>query len=148
MPCTRAISLLVAIFVGNEKGHNKDTTKGCILKAFRLQRPLKGAGSHKRKQTCYLYYHCCPHVAIVFCADSGRWGESTLKLPLKFHQYLCNHVPYEFVVCFPTKDKSSSSNNTFMLRKIVENLCDMAYKKYCKIVVSKEVCLHYVTLPL
>ena len=39
-------------------------------------------------------------------------------------------------------------NNTFILRKIVENLSDMAYQKYCKIVISKEVCLHCVTLPL
>ena len=39
-------------------------------------------------------------------------------------------------------------NNTFILRKVVESLCDMAYQNYCKIVISKEVCLHYVTLPL
>ena len=39
-------------------------------------------------------------------------------------------------------------NNTFILRKVVENLFDMAYQKYCKIVISKEVCLHYVTLAL
>ena len=37
-------------------------------------------------------------------------------------------------------------NNTFILRKIVENHCDMAYQKHCKIVISKEVCLHCVTL--
>ena len=39
-------------------------------------------------------------------------------------------------------------NSTVILRNIVEDLCDMAYQKYCKIVISKEVCLHYVTLPL
>ena len=38
--------------------------------------------------------------------------------------------------------------NTFILRKVVENHCDMAYQKCCKIAVSKEGCLHYVTLPL
>ena len=38
--------------------------------------------------------------------------------------------------------------NTFILRKGGENLCDMAYQKYCKIVVSKEVCCHYMTQPL
>ena len=32
-------------------------------------------------------------------------------------------------------------NRTFILRKVVENLCDMAFQKYCKIVVSKDVCL-------
>ena len=39
-------------------------------------------------------------------------------------------------------------NNTFILRKVVENHCDMACYKYCKIVASKEVCLHCVTVPL
>ena len=38
-------------------------------------------------------------------------------------------------------------NNTFVLRKEVESHCDMAFQKYYKIGVSKEVCLHYVTLP-
>ena len=52
---------------------------------------VKGAGSRNRKQTCYLYYlYCCPHVAIVFRSDFGGWGESTIKLLLKIHQYLCN----------------------------------------------------------
>ena len=36
-------------------------------------------------------------------------------------------------------------NNTFILRKVVENLCDMAYQKYCKIFVSQEVCLYDMT---
>ena len=39
-------------------------------------------------------------------------------------------------------------NNIFILRKIVENLCEMAHQKYSKIVISKEVCLHYVIQPL
>ena len=39
-------------------------------------------------------------------------------------------------------------NNTFILRKVVEYLYDMAHQKCCKIVVSKDVCLQYVTLPL
>ena len=56
-------------------------------------------------------------------------------------------VQHECFVCFSTKLKSTSSNNTFIFRKIVENLCDMAYQKYCQIVILKEVCLHYVTLP-
>ena len=33
-------------------------------------------------------------------------------------------------------------------RKVVENHCDITFKKYCKVVVSKEVCSHDVTLPL
>ena len=39
-------------------------------------------------------------------------------------------------------------NNTFILRKIVANLCDMAYQKYSKMVISKEISLHYVTQSL
>ena len=32
-------------------------------------------------------------------------------------------------------------NNTFILREATKNLCDMAYVKYCKFIVSKAVCL-------
>ena len=39
-------------------------------------------------------------------------------------------------------------NITYILRKVMENLCDMTYQKHRKIVASKEVCLHYMTLPL
>ena len=68
-----------------------------------------GARSCNRKQTCYLYnLYCCPHVAIVFSTDFGGWGESTRKLFLKIHQYLCNRTTYESFVCFCTKFKSPS----------------------------------------
>ena len=36
-------------------------------------------------------------------------------------------------------------NSTVILRNVVEDLCDTAYQKYCKIIISKEVCLRYVT---
>ena len=75
------------------------------------------------------------------------WDASTLKLLPKIYQYLCNRTTYQ---CFVFSLRSTSvhlRNNTFILRKVVENLYDMAYQKYCKIVVSKESCLHYVTLP-
>ena len=39
-------------------------------------------------------------------------------------------------------------NNTIILRKTGESLCDMADQKYCKIFISKEICLHYVIVPL
>ena len=87
----------------------------CFLKTFTEEDCLisglfKGAGSRKRKQTCYLYnLRCCPHVAIVFCTDFGGWGESTIKLLLYIHQYLCNRTTYERFVCFLTKFKSPSS---------------------------------------
>ena len=72
---------------------------------------IKGAGSRNRKQTCYLYdLYCFPHVAIVFRSDFGGWGESTIKLLLKIHQYLCNPTTYECLVYFSRKFKSPSSN--------------------------------------
>ena len=71
---------------------------------------LKGTGSRNRKQSCYLYnLYCCPHLAIVFCTDSGGWAESTAKLLSKIHQYLCNRTTYECFVCFSSKLKSPSS---------------------------------------
>ena len=68
---------------------------------------FKGTGSRNRKQTRYLYnLYCCPHVAIMFWTDFGGWGEFTIKLLLKIHQYLCNCTTYECFVCFSTKLKS------------------------------------------
>ena len=120
-----------------------------LLKFFCFEIDFKEIGSRNRKQTCYLYdLCCCPHVAIVFCTDSGGWGESTRKFLPKIHQYLCNHTTYECFVCFSLKLRVHLQNNTFILRKTVESLCDMADQKYCKIITLKEVCLHYVTLPL
>ena len=72
---------------------------------------LKGAASRNCKQTCYLHdLYCFPHVAIVFRSDFGGWGESTIKLLLKIHQYLCNPTTYECLVYFSRKFKSPSSN--------------------------------------
>ena len=39
-------------------------------------------------------------------------------------------------------------NSTVILKNIAKDLCDTAYKKNCKIVILKEVCLYYVTQPL
>ena len=82
----------------------KDTTH--------LRKQLKGAGSHNRKQTSYLYdLCCCPHVAIVFRSDFGGWGESTRKILL-------------------TNSRVHLQNNTYILKKVVEVCCDMDYQKY------------------
>ena len=84
-------------------------------------------------------------MAIVFCTDFGGWGEPTLKLLLKIHQHLCNRTTYDCFVCFSTKYKSLSSKSTFILRKVVENYCDMAYQKYCKSSFRKK--FVYISLP-
>ena len=50
---------------------------------------------------------------------------------------------------FPYEAQESIlQNNTFILRKIAEDIYDMAYQIYRKIVISKEECLHYVIQPL
>ena len=64
----------------------------------------------KDKQTCYLHnLYCCPHVAIVFRSDFVGWGESTIKLLIKIHQYLCNPTRYECLVYFSRNFNSPSS---------------------------------------
>ena len=96
---------------------------GCEQKSLAVL--VKGTGSRNRKQACYLY----KHVAIWFFTDFDGWGESTINLLLKIHQYLCNPRTCESLVCFSTNSRVHLETNTFILRKVVENLCDMAYKK-------------------
>ena len=86
----------------------------CVICAVTTEpaeaRYIKGAGLRNRKQICYLYnLYCCPYVAIVFCTDFGGWGESTIKLLLKIHQYICNPTTYGCLVYFSRKFKSPSS---------------------------------------
>ena len=109
---------------------------------------FKGAGSRNRKQTCYLYnLYCCPHVAIVFCTDFGGRGESTRKLLPKNPPISLQSYNIRVFCLFLRSSRVHLESNIFILRKIVENLCDMAYQKFYKIVISK-VCLHYVNPPL
>ena len=53
----------------------------------------------------YIVAHTWPLCSVQFF----QWGESTLKLLLKIHQYLCNRTTYECFGCFSTKCKSPSS---------------------------------------
>ena len=67
-------------------------------------------------------------------------------LEMPFILTMVHHMSVSFV---PLRNsRVHLPNNTFILRKVVENLCDRNYQKYCKVVVSKEVCLHHVTLSL
>ena len=114
-----------------------------------LQYLIKGAGSRNRKQTCYLYIYIVSHTWPLCSAQILVDGVNPLE---SYFQKSTNisaivqHMRVSFVslqslrVCL--------QNSTVILRNIVEDLCDMAYQKYCKIVLLKEVCLHYVTLPL
>ena len=110
---------------------------------------INGAGTRNRKQTGYLYnLYCFPHVAIVFCTDIGGWDESKRKLLQKSTNIsgIVQHMRVSFVSL--QSSRVCLQNSTVILRNIVEDLRDTAYQKYCKIVISKEVCLQYATLPL
>ena len=84
----------------------------CLVCTFQgtVQIDRSRGWSRNCKQTCYLRnLYCCPYVAIVFCTDFGGWRESTIRLLLKIHQYLCNRTPYECFVCLAMKLRIQSS---------------------------------------
>ena len=64
----------------------------------------------------------------MFCTDFGGWGESIIKLLQKISQYLCNGTTHECFVSFYNKfEIFHLENNTFILRKVLKNLCDMIW---------------------
>ena len=69
------------------------------------------------------------------------------KVTAKVHQCLCHRKHMRVLVVPLRSTRVHFQNNNFILRKVVENLHDMDYQKCCKIVVSKEFCLHYVICP-
>ena len=79
----------------------------------------------------------CPLCSAPILVDRVNPLESYFQ---KSTNIACNRTTYKCFVCF-----STFQNNTFILRKVVENLCDMTYQKYCKIVVLKDSRLLYVT---
>ena len=92
--------------------------------------------------------YCCSHAAIVTAqifVDGINPQESYFQKSTNISA-IVRYMSVSFVSL--QRLRAHLQNNTFILRKIVENLCDMAYQKHCKIVVSKEVCLHYMTQPL
>ena len=105
---------------------------------------LKGAESRNRKQTCYLHIvaHTWPLCSAQILVDGVN--------PLEGHFQKSTNISAIVERMSISLDSLRSSrvhlqNNTFILRKKVENLGDLAYQKYCKIVISKELCLYYVT---
>ena len=112
-----------------------------------FKNPFKGAGSRNRKQTYYLYnLYYFPHVAIVFCTicsaqilvDGVNPLESYLKNSTNISA-IVQHMSVSFASLQSSRVRLR--NRTAILRNIVEDLCDTAYQKYCKIVILKEVCL-------
>ena len=84
----------------------------------------------------------------MFCTDFGGWSESKKSYLQKSTNIyaIARHMSVSFVSLRSTR--VHLQNTTLILRKVVENQCDMTYQKYRKIIVSNEVCLHYMTLPL
>ena len=93
---------------------------------------LKGQGhvTVNKPVISTIYIVAQGNVAIVFRSDFGGWGESTIKLLLEIHQYLCNPTSYECLWFISLENsRVHLQNNTYILRKVLENLCDMDYQK-------------------
>ena len=122
----------------------------CLLGAMKTQVKkfdlVKGAWSSNRKQTCYLYnLYCYPHLAIVFCKDFGGWRESTITL-LKKSTNICaivHHMRASFVAL--RNSRVHIRNNSFTLGKSSGKSLRYNLSKILQIVVSKELCLYFVT---
>ena len=88
--------------------------------------------------------YCCLHLGVVSYTDCGGWGESIRKLLHTTNSSaIARHMSASFV--FVENSRVHLQNNTFMLRNVVENLCDIAYQRLCELIVLKEVCSFYVT---
>ena len=109
---------------------------------------FKEAGSRNRKHTCCFcnpYYY--PYVPFLLWTYFDGWGESTIKLLPKAYQYNCCHIQLVSISFVSLRNaRVHLQSNTFAWSKLVENLCDMVFKKF-QIVVLKEGCSQYVIQP-
>ena len=71
------------------------------------------------------------------CTEFGGWGESTQKLLLKSTNISAIVQRKSVLVVSLRSARVHLQNNTFILRKVVENHCDKADQKYCKIMFRK-----------
>ena len=93
----------------------------------------------------YIVSHTWPLCSAQISVHGVNSLESYLKKSTNISA-IVQHMSVSFVSLQSSRVRLQ--NRTVILRNIVEDLCDTAYQKYCKIVISKEVCLYYVTLPL
>ena len=118
----------------------------CLL-THKWHQILMAQGHVTVSKTCYLYIVsyswplCSAHILV----DGVNPLESHFQKSTNISAGV-QHMSVSFVSL--QSSRVHLQNSTVILRNIVEDLCDVAYQKYCKIVISKEVCLHYVTLPL
>ena len=93
----------------------------------------------------YIVSHTWPLCSVQILVDGVNPLESYLQKSTNISA-IVQHMSVSFVSLRSSRVRLQ--NSTVILRNIVEDPCDTAYQKYFKIVISKEVCLHYVTLPL
>ena len=93
----------------------------------------------------YIVFHTWPLCSAQILVDGTNPLESYLQKSTNISA-IVQHMSVSFVSLQSSRVRLQ--NSTVILRNIVEDLYDTAYQKYCKIVISKEVCLYYVTLPL
>ena len=108
---------------------------------------VKGSRSLNSKKTVIYVIYIVSYTHASFFAQSLVHGdESTIEALSDISVDVFVILLYTnglFLTYFSLKFKVHIQNNTFILRKKVENLCPI--KKACKIVVSNEICLMYVT---
>ena len=92
----------------------------------------------------YIVVHTWPLCSTQILVDGVNPLESCFQKSTNISA-IVQHMSVSFVSRQSSRVHVQSS--TVILRNKVEDLCDTAYQKYCKIVISK-VCLYYVTLPL
>ena len=93
----------------------------------------------------YIVVHTWPLCSAQILVDGVNQLQSYFQKSTNISAII-QHMSVSFVSLQSSRVHLQSS--TVKLGNIVEDLCDTAYQKYFKIVISKEVCLHYVTLPL
>ena len=119
------------------------------LQCFSLNQSLKGQGQVTVNKPVisriYIVAHTWPLCSVQILVDEVNRQECYLLKSTSISA-IVQHMSVSVGSLRSTRVHLRDS--TFILRKVVENHCDMAYQKYCEIVVTKEVCLHYVPLPL
>ena len=84
----------------------------------------------------YIVDHTWPLCSVQILVDGVNPLESYFQKSTSISP-IVQHMSVSFVSL--RRSRVHFQNNAFILRKIMENHCDMADQKYCKIVVSKEV---------
>ena len=101
---------------------------------------FKGAGSRNRKKPVisiiYIVSHTWPLCSAQILVDAVIPLESYFQKSFDISAII-QHMSVSFISL--QSSRVHLQNSTVILRNIVEDLCDMADQKYCKIIILKEV---------